>query len=138
MKLPDHNDSGPVSPPTSRPWGGGSGTARPRGTSASCALPAPPSTFLRSTPLACDRHPAAALRRPRTEARRPETATSIDSHAHNHRSMRSFLLPQRFFVTLSRALRSEEHTSALPSLMRYSYAVFRFQNKNTSPTPYLH
>src|SRR3546814_79711 len=91
MKLPDHNVSGPVSPPTSRPWGGGSGTARPRGTSASCALPAPPSTFLRSTPLACDRHPAAALRRPRTEARRPETATSIDSHAHNHRSMRKLL-----------------------------------------------
>src|SRR3546814_5903228 len=135
MKLPDHNDSGPVSPPTSRPWGGGSGTARPRVTSASCALPAPPSTFLRSTPLACDRHPAAALRRPRTEARRPETATSIDSHAHNHRSMRCIghaikIRPhpeehaEGVRLKGRTTARSEEHTSELQSLMRNSYSVF--------------
>src|SRR3546814_4519371 len=34
-----------------------------------------------------------------------------------------------------RALRSEEHTSELQSLMRISYAVFCLKKKKTKPTP---
>src|SRR3546814_6750240 len=37
-------------------------------------------------------------------------------------------------VVVVRALRSEEHTSELQSLMRISYAVFCFK-KNNTPTP---
>src|SRR3546814_6776724 len=39
---------------------------------------------------------------------------------------------------LRRAIRSEEHTSELQSLMRISYAVFCLKKKNTIPYIYPH
>src|SRR3546814_3978715 len=40
--------------------------------------------------------------------------------------------------TLARAIRSEEHTSELQSLMRISYAVFCLKKKKTQYTQYTH
>src|SRR3546814_3047696 len=41
-----------------------------------------------------------------------------------------FALPQRVRLVAAEALRSEEHTSELQSLMRISYAVFCLKKKN--------
>src|SRR3546814_3155010 len=40
----------------------------------------------------------------------------------------------RCFVAWCAAIRSEEHTSELQSLMRSSYAVFSLKKKNDTPT----
>src|SRR3546814_6283678 len=45
----------------------------------------------------------------------------------------------RYLIVTHNAVRSEEHTSELQSLMRFSYAVFCSNNKTTSqrvPTPF--
>src|SRR3546814_2264715 len=46
--------------------------------------------------------------------------------------VREFLGPEKFFS----AVRSEEHTSELQSLMRISYAVFCLKQKITTQTTY--
>src|SRR3546814_8130170 len=45
----------------------------------------------------------------------------------------SALLLALFSIQRSRAVRSEEHTSELPSLMRISYAVFCLNKKTKKP-----
>src|SRR3546814_4893030 len=52
----------------------------------------------------------------------------------SHSSVERFIGPDAT-ITLDFALRSEEHTSELQSLMRISYAVFCLQKKKKLSTP---
>src|SRR3546814_10309121 len=52
-----------------------------------------------------------------------------DSRAVSHVCLRDILDPSRRVTLVPSALRSEEHTSELQSLMRISYAVFCLKKK---------
>src|SRR3546814_6627897 len=68
-------------------------------------------------------------RAPNDTPRPGSGATSFRNDVCTRASSSSRLLPSR---KISQALRSEEHTSELQSLMRISYAVFCLKKKKTT------
>src|SRR3546814_4187262 len=58
------------------------------------------------------------------------TAPAADAHGHSHHPISVYLKVWGYLFVLS-AMRSEEHTSELQSLMRISYAVFCLKKKTS-------
>src|SRR3546814_5979363 len=79
-----------------------------------------------------ERHRAVSFQRlvePHHRARRADAEPGAGAAAFH--DVAAFVLEDRRGRLERRLLRSEEHTSELPSLMRISYAVFCLKKKNT-------
>src|SRR3546814_2508249 len=79
------------------------------------------------------RLPRIAQQQPRAgngRERNRQLELGIISAAGAHIGVRPVLIEDIFALAVALGLRSEEHTSELPSLMRNSYAVFCLNKKN--------
>src|SRR3546814_1649691 len=83
----------------------------------------------------CDHRPACDCRAARGDCRRDARRRQAPPRARRRTQGRARSGARRGCAPADRAaLRSEEHTSELQSLMRISYAVFCLKKKKTTPT----